>query len=74
MRESHAKRVKTRAILAWPCVETRAILAWPCVILLAQRAKKCDTNHIPRATAYPPWPIYINEHNSLTYPHYKAII
>ena len=33
------------------CV-SRAILAWPCVFWLAQRAKKCDTNHIPRATAY----------------------
>ena len=32
--------------------ETRAILAWPCVVWLALRAKMCDTNHIPRATAY----------------------
>ena len=31
--------------------ESRAILAWPLVFGLAQRAKKCDTNHIPRATA-----------------------
>ena len=29
--------------------ETRAILACPCVFWLVQRAKKCDTNHIPRA-------------------------
>ena len=30
---------------------TRAFLACPCVFWLAQRAKKCDTNHIPRAIA-----------------------
>ena len=29
-----------------------AILAWPCVVWLAQRAKMCDTNHIPWVTAY----------------------
>ena len=46
--------------------ETRAILACPCFFWnacdsrisvgfwLAQRAKKCDTNHIPRATVYAP--------------------
>ena len=28
--------------------EMRAILACPCVFGLAQREKKCDTNHIPR--------------------------
>ena len=44
---------ETRAILACPC-ETRAILACPCVFGLTQCAKKCDTNHIPRATAYTP--------------------
>ena len=31
---------------------TRAILAYPCVFWHAQRAKKCDANHIPWATAY----------------------
>ena len=33
------------------CV-SRAILAWQCVFSLAQRVQKCDTNHIPWATAY----------------------
>ena len=46
MRESHAFRT------ARDSCETRAILACPYVFWLAKRAKKCDTNHIPRETAY----------------------
>ena len=29
-----------------------AIFAWQCVVWLAQHTKMCDTNHIPRATAF----------------------
>ena len=47
-------------IRQWPEVqilshETRAILACPCVFWLAQRAKKCGTNHLPPATACWGW-------------------
>ena len=43
--KSHATRTRSAR-------ETRAIFACQCVFLLAQRAKKCDTNHISWATAY----------------------
>ena len=46
MRESHAFRVRFS-----PCRVFSEILALPCVFGLTQRAKTCDTNYLPRATA-----------------------